>query len=227
MASLRLQYPHAVETPRAVFYFFCLYLYNLNSYKEGMAKRVFIIHGWGAAPDQHWQPWLKRELEERGFEVSMPAMPNTDEPEMAVWVGALASAVGELNEETYFVGHSIGCQTIMRYLATQAGKKAGGCVFVAGWFKLENMESEEEEVIAQPWLTEPIDFEAIKRVTSNITVFLSDNDFYGAVQENKEMFERNLGARVVVEHEMGHYTEDDGVTQVPQVLEVLLTGGAN
>ena len=27
-----------------------------------MKKRVFIIHGWGGKPDEHWLPWLEEEL---------------------------------------------------------------------------------------------------------------------------------------------------------------------
>ncbi len=40
-----------------------------------MAKRAFIIHGWGGKPDEHWLPWLAGELEKNGFDVIVPAIP--------------------------------------------------------------------------------------------------------------------------------------------------------
>ena len=31
-------------------------------------KRVYIIHGWEGYPEEGWFPWLKKELEDRGFD---------------------------------------------------------------------------------------------------------------------------------------------------------------
>ncbi|MDA1169481.1 MAG: alpha/beta hydrolase [bacterium] len=186
-----------------------------------MKKRVFIIHGWGGNPNEHWLPCLKIELKQRGFVVMVPQMPNTNTPVVAQWVGHLSELVGELDAQTYFVGHSVGCQTILRYLEKADGEKAGGCVLVAAWFKLEGMESEEEERIAQPWMRDDVDYEKILNKTSNITVINSTNDEYGAVEENKRLFEERLGAKVIILENRGHFTESDGSTQLPEVLEEL------
>ncbi|MBI3420675.1 MAG: serine hydrolase family protein [Candidatus Sungbacteria bacterium] len=186
-----------------------------------MKKRVFIIHGWSGKPDEHWLPWLGAELTKQGFEIHAPAMPNTDAPVISEWVSHLAQEVGELDEQTYFVGHSIGCQTIIRYLETAEGKKAGGCVFVAGWFKLENLE-EGEGPIAEPWEKNDIDYAKVRSVTSNYIVLNSSNDDYGAVAENKQLFEQRLGAKVQILEGRGHFTSADGITQLPEALEAIL-----
>ena len=81
-----------------------------------MQKRVFIIHGWDGYPDEGWFPWLRKELELVGFEIVILSMPNPVAPEIGSWVKCLKDGVGEINENTFFVGHSIGCQTIIRYL---------------------------------------------------------------------------------------------------------------
>ncbi|HLC49004.1 MAG TPA: alpha/beta fold hydrolase [Candidatus Andersenbacteria bacterium] len=186
-----------------------------------MKKRVFIVHGWGGNPNEHWLPWLKGELEQKGFEVHMPSMPNTDEPIITDWVGHLSKIVGELDSQTYFVGHSVGCQTIMRYLETQAGKKAGGCVLVAAWFILQGLENDEEERIAKPWMQNDVDYEKIRSVTSNISVLNSSNDDYGAVEVNKRLFKERLHADVKVLENRGHFTTGDGITQLPEALEAI------
>ncbi len=110
----------------------------------------------------------------------------------------------------------------MRYLQTQAGAKAGGCVFIAGWFKLENLVGPQEELLAKPWLDDPVDYKAILNTTGNFKVLLSDNDDYGAVAINKKMFEEKLKADVEVMHNMGHFTAGDGVVKLPEALEGLL-----
>ena len=81
-----------------------------------------------------WFPWLKRELEERGFQVFIPHLPDSDKPRIEKWIPALADAVGTADANTYFVGHSMGCQAIARYVET-LDQKIGGAVFVAGFFK--------------------------------------------------------------------------------------------
>lgn len=186
-----------------------------------MKKRVFIVHGWGGNPNEHWLPWLKLELEQKGFEVVVPQMPNTNTPVIKEWVGYLSSLVGELDEQTYFIGHSVGCQTILRYLEKANGEKAGGCVLVAAWFKLEGLESLEEERIALPWMSDDIDYKKILHKTKNITVINSTNDDYGVVEENRRLFEERLNANVIILENRGHFTESDGATQLPEVTEEL------
>lgn len=182
-------------------------------------KRVFMIHRWSGAGQDDWRPWVKAELEKRGYEVIVPEMPNRDEPKIEVWVEYLRSLVGTPDSETYFVGHSIGCQTILRYLET-IDTPVGGAVFVAGWFKLENLEDEEVERLAQPWMETPIDLARVSQVLPHSTLIISDNDPYGATELNKSKFSE-LGAKIIVLPGAGHVTEDDGYTTLPQVVEAL------
>src|SRR3989338_1009725 len=106
-------------------------------------KRAFIVHGWDFNPNMNWYSWLKRELENKGFKVVVPEMPNTSEPDIDEWTSYLSKVVGKLDEKTYFIGHSMGCQTIMRFLEkVNFNRKLPKIVFVAGWFKLDNLENE-------------------------------------------------------------------------------------
>lgn len=77
-------------------------------------KRVIIVHRWEGGSYDDWRPWLKTELEKRDFEVLIPDMPDTDIPVIEKWVHRLANIVGTPDSDTYFIGHSIGCQTILR-----------------------------------------------------------------------------------------------------------------
>ncbi len=187
-----------------------------------MKKRVFIIHGWEGYPEEGWFPWLKKQLEQKDFEVFVPAMPNTDEPKIEEWVPFLSDLVGEPDEDTYFVGHSIGCQAILRYLETLENKKIGGAIFVAGWFHLINLEGPEEEEIAKPWIEKQVDFEKIKNTSNNFVAIFSDNDEWVPLSD-KDIFEKELGAKIIIEHGKGHFIGgDDGITELPIVLESIL-----
>ena len=203
--------------------FLCLFPFTLM-------MRVFIVHRWAGTPRSDWYPWLQQKLVKMGIAVVVPKMPNTDEPKIKAWVTKLQEAVGKPDEQTYFVGHSIGCQTILRYLAALPVKsRVGGIVLVAGWFTLQNLEDKEMEAIATPWLTAPIDFVKVSEKTKKIVVMLSDNDSYVNLKENRALFQKNLSAKIIVVKGPGHFTADEGITSVPEVLREIqtLSGEAN
>lgn len=188
-----------------------------------MQKRAFIIHGWDGYPEEGWFPWLKQELEQKDFSVVVPAMPNAAEPDIEAWVSHLSHIVGSADENTFFVGHSIGCQAILRYLERLPENiKIGGAVFVAGWFTLTNVDSEKEKEIAKPWLETPIDFEKAKRRTEKFVAIFSDNDPYVPLN-NKDMFTDALGAKIIVEHDKSHFSGSTGTTELPSALEAIIT----
>jgi uncharacterized protein len=185
-------------------------------------KRVFIIHGWEGKPDGNdWLPWLKKELEDKNFEVVVPAMPNTDEPKINVWVPFLSDLVGKPDKNTYLVGHSMGCQTILRYLETLEGKKVGGAVFVAGFFNLINLSGDKEREIAKPWLEIKINLEKVIGASDKFIAIFSDNDPYVPIGD-REIFERQLGAEIIIERDKSHFDEGSGVLELPVALESVI-----
>jgi len=187
-----------------------------------MQKRVFIIHGWGGSPQEGWFPWLKKELEKRGFVVQVPSMPDSEEPKIETWIPYLAKLVGKPDENTYLVGHSIGCQTIIRYLQTlPENAKIGGAVFVAGWYNLRNLATEEEKRIAGPWVNEPRDDKKIRQAVNRAIAIFSDNDPF-VIPENKESWKERIGAKIIVEHQKGHFSGDDGIKELPSALQAML-----
>lgn len=176
-------------------------------------KRVIIVHQWMAGAQGDWRPWLKSELEKLGYKVMAPDMPDIDTPVIEKWVEKLKEVISTPDNNTYLIGHSIGCQTILRYLEG-VNTPVGGALFVAGWFNLENLEDEETEEIARPWLETPIDIEKVKSVLPKSTLVISDNDPFGAFEENKNRFFQ-LDSKIVVLHDAGHISENDGFVEAP------------
>jgi len=181
-------------------------------------KRIFVIHGWEGRPEEGWFPWIKKELESKGCKVTIPSMPNPDEPEINAWVNHLKELVGKADEETFFIGHSIGCQTILRYLESlDEGVKVGGAIFVAGFVNLV-LDEDEDEAVARPWLETPINWEKIKSHTTKFVAIFSDNDPFVPVSDSK-IFEEKLGSKIIIKEGKGHLSEEHGVMELPEVLE--------
>lgn len=186
-------------------------------------KRVFIIHGWDGYPEEGWFPWLKEELEKRGFEVIVPTMPEPEEPKIEIWVPFLTKLIGTPDQNTFFVGHSIGCQAIIRYLETlPENTKIGGAVFVAGWYDLRNLETKKEERIAGPWVNTPRNDEKINKIMNGeVVAIFSDNDLW-VIHENQNSWRKKVGAEIIVEHNKGHFSGSDGIKELPSLLDAVL-----
>src|SRR3989338_3555878 len=181
-------------------------------------KRVFLVHGWAVNPNNYWFPWLKKELEKKDYKVFVPRMPNPKFPEIETWVSFLKEQVGEVDKKTFFVGHSIGCQTIMRYLETlDENERTGKIIFVAGFFNLPFLETGKEKTIAKPWLETKIDTEKIKKIAGKTVAIFSDNDEYVPLSD-KEIFKKRLDAEIVVLHGKGHFSEGSGIKKIPEIL---------
>ena len=188
-------------------------------------KRVFIIHGWGGNPKECWFPWLKKELEKKGYDVFVPQLPDTNNPRIYNWVPALSKAVSVSDDNTYFVGHSMGCQTIARYLESlPEGQEIGGAVFVAGFFKhLSGLEDEpgipETE---KHWLSTPIDFAKIKSHLNKSVAIFSDNDPFVPL-DNQDDYKNKLGSQIIIEHNKGHLNDEAKTKELPSALKAILS----
>ncbi len=72
-----------------------------------------ILHGYTGRADKNFIPSLKKELEEAGFKVQSPQLPNTDDPKEIEQVSYVLENV-DFDENTILVGHSLGCAVAMK-----------------------------------------------------------------------------------------------------------------
>ncbi len=184
-------------------------------------NKIYMIHCWDGTKDDGWYPWLDKMLQSDQNTIYRFNMPNTSAPKIEEWVPFLDKQVGRLDEHTFFIGHSIGCQTILRYLQTKDVCQIGGILFVAPWLDLLDYAIEDEESyrIAKPWLTNDIDFDKIVKFTNNIHCIFSDNDYFVSLKQ-KELFEKKLAANTTVVSGMGHISQDDNIYELKEILDV-------
>ena len=183
-------------------------------------KTIYLVHCWGGTSKDGWYPWIKEEISGEHINVETFDMPNTDKPDIKEWIDNLEKKVLNLDENTYFIGHSIGCQTIMRYLENKNVNKIGGILFVAPWIELlpYAINDEESYKIAYPWLNTQINFESIKKLTDNITCIFSDNDYFVSSNQ-KEKFKELLNAKIITVKNKGHISMEDNVYELDEILK--------
>ncbi len=184
-----------------------------------MKKRVFIVHGWEGYPEEGWFPWLKIELEKKDFEVHVPALPNSNTPLREEWVPFLSKTVGVPDKNCYFVGHSLGCITILRYLENlPKEQKIAGVVLVAGFGENLNYEGYGDEL--KSFFETPLNWVKVKETCKNFVAIQSDNDPWVPTKFGRQ-FKELLGAELTELPGM-HFSGSDGVMTLSSALEAVL-----
>ena len=183
-------------------------------------KRVIIVHGWEGYPEYCWYPAVKKELEDKGFQVEIPLMPETKLPKMNKWVAKLAEVVSRSNQDTYLIGHSLGTVTILRYLEElKENQSVGGVILVAGF-----TDSLGYEELAN-FFTTPLNLEKIKTKASHFVAIHSDNDPFVDLKYGEE-FKSKLGTKLIIKHQMGHFSgevdDETSCTDLPDVTQEIL-----
>ena len=163
-------------------------------------KRAIIVHCWDGYPEYCWYPATKKQLEQTGFTVTVPAFPDSAKPDLANWLDKLKSVIVKPDENLFLIGHSVGCITILRYLESlDPGVKIGGTVLVAGF--TDDLGYKE----LKNFFETPIDFEKIKNHCQKFVAIHSDNDQYVDLK-HAEIFKTKLKAQVVIKNNAGHFS---------------------
>lgn len=179
-------------------------------------SRVVVVHGYSATPTDHWFGSLAQALEAEGVTVHVPELPDPKAPDLERWVGVVADVVGQPDERTALVTHSLGGVTTLHALDRVPGDwRLGALIAVAGF------------LAPLPVLPELDVFTAVRpnvertaARTGVRTVILSDNDTYVPPAHTLALGQA-LQAETITVPGAGHFLADDGVTTLPQAVDRL------
>ncbi|MBI4065185.1 alpha/beta hydrolase [Candidatus Gottesmanbacteria bacterium] len=175
-------------------------------------KQALILQGWYQKPESNWYPWLKEELEKKKYTILLPDLPtiHTDLPDMTKQLSFINQLL-TINHQTIVIGHSLGCLLGMRLAEKYSFDKL---FLVAGW-DFNDLTKEH-----RLFWEKPINHAAIKRNVKEIYCISSDNDPYVTAFTVQEMSKR-LGGKYMLIKGARHFTDKDGITQIPQLLSLL------
>ena len=188
-----------------------------------MSSRLIVVPRWAGGPASDWYPWLShrlRRVQPRPFEhVVLASMPDPGEPTIAKWVASVKTLLGhdpKAIAQTVLVGHSVGCQAVLRALAElDDGITVGGVLCVAGWFW-----TDAPWASLLPWIEAPFALDRARAAAGRqVITLISDNDPHtGDWQANRRAWEDRLGASVLIVPGARHFNGE----QYPIVEQVLL-----
>ena len=168
-------------------------------------KNALILHGAGNNSKGNWVPWLKNELEAKGYLVWVPDLPNSDEPNQEKWLWHIFSNIDwEFNKESVFFGHSAGSTLILRILEKFSVEiKIKAAVLVSGTVEIGT--KPEYFQYKRSLVKDPFDWKKIKRSSGSFTFIHSDNDPYECGLDQGKIMHKHLGGNLIVKKGEGHF----------------------
>jgi predicted alpha/beta hydrolase family esterase len=179
-------------------------------------KNAIIFHGTGCTPESFWHPYLKTELEKKGYDVWVPALPDADSPDINKWLPKALE--GSYNSETIIIGHSAGGPLILAVLES-LDKPVKMAIQVAGFM---DQISERKQLI----LKSSYDWEKIKNNAKHHILINSDNDPWGCDdKQGRKLFDMLGGSQVILHGEghMGSDTYNQPYKQFPLLVKLIET----
>ncbi len=177
-------------------------------------KRVVILHGRNGTPDNYVFPWLKKSLEAKGFEVQLPTLPNTDEPDDQEQADFVQKNC-ELDENTVIIGMSFGGVVALRLL--ERGIKVHGAILAATPISGKYLDGKVRASVTQA-VQHGFDYTKIRKYADYFKVLFDSTDTV-VPQEDGQILAKNLGTICQV---FGGQAPHFSGEQEPAILDALL-----
>ncbi len=178
-----------------------------------------IIHGSNDQPlnnisQKNWFPWLKQNLENKGYTTILPELSNNHAPDYEVWKQDFERQVGNLNSNSVVIAHSAGGAFIVRYLSEK----------LVPIRKLILMSPSHTKTADNSRLNDLLNFQINPKLQSligSVIVATSDNEPEYR-HENVDFYLSQLGGSKKIFEGLGHFCKSDmGRVEFPEILELL------
>jgi hypothetical protein len=187
-----------------------------------MNNNIFIIHGTEGYPEENWFPWLKNELEQLGYKVFVPQFPSPPiiPAKITEWFEVLKDYDQYINNDTIFIGHSLGGIFTLRLLE-KFKNPIKAAFFVGTPIGIRPILNYDRDSSFSGF---DFDWESIRKNAEHFVVFQSDDDPYVSLG-NGEQLAKNLNTQLDFVPNAGHFNKRAGYLKFEKlrdkVLEVL------
>lgn len=176
-------------------------------------SNYIVLHGSFGSKDGNWFPWLKKELENKGYMVDVPQMPiGVGNQNYENWSNVLDKL--NINENTTIVAHSIAPIFVCKYLINNK-LKVKKLIFVCGFNNYLGIDPD-FDAVNKPMFIDNL--EDIKNYCNDIICFYSDNDPYVKFDVEKSFADSITDKQFIVKNG-GHINAESGYTKFEEILK--------
>lgn len=189
-------------------------------------KTALILHGNGGNGQKNWYPWLRKELENRGYVVFTPDMPESDKPILEKWIDALTPLLPVINKETIIIGHSLGCPTAIQFVS-QNKLQVKKLILVAPthpqmeWNEIYKTHDKKNAEQMEKFTKVAVDWDLVQKSCQQIIGLFSDNDKY-IPKSTLDLYQHDLPGTYHLYKGKGHFNHSDKIFELPELLEMII-----
>jgi len=187
---------------------------------------ILLVHGIYGHSQENWFPWFKEQMESKGYKVLIPDLPNNEHPTMDEWIGSFNNLDIKDDDNLTVVGHSLGAPTACQFVLRR-NKKINKLILVGptghsqnetNWKNLIKEGCDEESLnCIRSFNDLNIDLDKLKKISVQNVIYLSDNDPYIPLEIENDY--KELGSKVRIFHNHGHFNEGANIKKLPEILE--------
>ena len=168
-------------------------------------KNYFIIHGSFGNSNEHYLPWLKTELEKLGEVICEDFPIGLDAQCYENWAKVLDKYKNKINEDTLFIGRSIGPIFSIKYII-ENNLKINKLVSVSG-FNNYSVDGGDYDHVNKTMFVE--DLSKFKDHCNQVTCIISENDPYVKLSALQD-FANTIANQTINIKDGGHFNADSG-----------------
>ena len=161
--------------------------------------------------NQHWFPWIQKQLSMKNIVTQTPEMPEPYDPVYEKWKMVMDQFSIDLN--TLLVGHSCGAGFLLRW-AGETKKHLMKLVLVAPWLDLNRKRGEFLDFQIEP---------VIGQRTTEMSILFSSKDKVDGVKESVEILSRTFPKAKLYDFEnAGHFSSGEMTRKdFPELLKLI------
>lgn len=190
---------------------------------EKQIKRAVLLHGTDGNPDDLWFPWLRKQLENSGYQVFSPLLPDNHTPNRATYDDFLKSSGWDFNDDVV-IGHSSGATTALNLLSADWFPKVRSTVLVGAFLNEHLLQVNAPEWYDQSQFTNlfssDYDVDLLKEKGGKFYFVHGSDDPYCDIGDARKLCGKVGGVFIEIP-DGGHLSGGWGVKEIPQLTDRL------
>lgn len=182
-------------------------------------KKIYIVHDYRSNSNDHWYPWLSREIKALGHQTKRVMLSNPLEPNLQEWQKNLAAQIPTLDQDTIVIAHGLSCLSVLGFIEQYNLKtnfRTGPVILVSGFDSPIVAWSELNHIIRAMKLG----YTQLQSAGARYVMFMSNNDpFVPAIHSLR--LAHSINAQIIEQKDAGHFRKADGYTEFPELLNTI------
>jgi len=174
-------------------------------------KELYLIDGYGGSPKVNWLDWVGNQIG-NDFQVKKVFVARPSESIVDKFDRALVEQINEV-EDAYFVCHSLGCVSLLRYLINSK-RRPKGIIFVSPF----DQHISEYDMFDDFFVHDSLEFVSM---ASHNSIVISGQDDPIIPWQFSQQIAKKLTIPFLLLPTGGHFRATEGVITLPEVISYI------